>query len=778
MNVKKAIRKIVALGTGAIMIGATIMGATAYSLADYPAPFVTNGAFSGKIVIGAAASTADVLGAVDIAASLQAAAKTDVIVGGTTSTTSVEGGVLIEDSSNQDFNYGDTMSTTAFKKKDFPELLKDGIVEDDSASTEDDYDQSILVGSKPLKYSLVDNDVYSEPVMYLNIDDGVSNYLLTFKVEFDSGDELDIPALGDSETIEMFGQTFTFKNVAVGDDIVLYGSDVTQMVTMGTPIDIEVDGETYTVSIVGANSDGNKIHLQVNDDVKALDDTTSRSGTVGGLKVYIEDIFISNVGGEQASAKLFIGSKEINLGKADGTWNPVQIDNVELDGVEVNMTDTGSDVVSKIYFRIDPEQIENDATGEKYKWLALGDTFVDPMFGVQVNFVEAVPGLMDSSRDYVGLKVSGEDLNLEFTNEAGDEYELPIMQKMTGADNVTFLATNEAGEKFGYFASGTSMVEGAIFILEEDATSTEPVSRIFKYKGLNSDDDAVFADLAASGDIVVSDGDALEDTGVTVTVVSTSAETISLNANTKLNVYTESGMKISWDDISNSAATATITFVEDEQGANKDEITGDTFAAAVTYDSADEELNIAKPSSWLGGADDSYPGGKVYYGISNYGTYYVHDSDDALSLELYVPPEDVDYHIYLAGPDSAVVSVGGSSEGTYYNVNPIAVGVAVLDSDAPAVGSDYLIVVGGPCANSVAAELMGSPADCAAGFEEGKGVIKYWDENKAILVAGYSAKDTQGASRVLANFEQYSLVGDEVEVLVPSLSSLSVNPVQ
>ena len=70
---KKAIKRILALGAGATMIGATIMGAMALTLADYPKPFVTNGMFDGTIVVGEHAATSDVLGAIDIAASLQAA---------------------------------------------------------------------------------------------------------------------------------------------------------------------------------------------------------------------------------------------------------------------------------------------------------------------------------------------------------------------------------------------------------------------------------------------------------------------------------------------------------------------------------------------------------------------------------------------------------------------------------------------------------------------------------------------------------------------------------
>ncbi|MBT7440417.1 hypothetical protein HN789_04195, partial [archaeon] len=65
------------------MLGATILGATAatWDLMDYPAPFVADGQLDDTVlVVGAAAQTADVLGAIDIAAALQAAAVSQTAV--------------------------------------------------------------------------------------------------------------------------------------------------------------------------------------------------------------------------------------------------------------------------------------------------------------------------------------------------------------------------------------------------------------------------------------------------------------------------------------------------------------------------------------------------------------------------------------------------------------------------------------------------------------------------------------------------------------------------
>jgi len=90
MNVKRIMRQMGAAFTGASMVGATIMGAAA-DLSLYPAPFVKDGILNALIVVGAEAKTSDTLGAIDIAASLQAASTSAVQVQGAAGRTSVSG---------------------------------------------------------------------------------------------------------------------------------------------------------------------------------------------------------------------------------------------------------------------------------------------------------------------------------------------------------------------------------------------------------------------------------------------------------------------------------------------------------------------------------------------------------------------------------------------------------------------------------------------------------------------------------------------------------------
>ena len=202
MNVRKAVKRIAALAAGTTMVTATMMGAMAYDLGDYPEPFVKNGLFGGKLVIGKDAQVSDVLGAIDIAASLQAAAKTEVSADGVSSSVSVTGGVALA-SGSDDLIIGDDIdapNTGSYDDADFPDLLADGIVEDDDG-TEYDYTQEIIVPDAQVV--LERDDTYGEdPILAVNVKDAADQHIY-FVVDFQ--DALNVEDLDDSETIELFG---------------------------------------------------------------------------------------------------------------------------------------------------------------------------------------------------------------------------------------------------------------------------------------------------------------------------------------------------------------------------------------------------------------------------------------------------------------------------------------------------------------------------------------------------------------------------------------------
>ena len=93
--------------------------------------------------------------------------------------------------------------------------------------------------------------------------------------------------------------------------------------------------------------------------------------------------------------------------------------------------------------------------------------------------------------------------------------------------------------------------------------------------------------------------------------------------------------------------------------------------------------------------------------------------------------------------------------------------VARLDKEVVDDLYDYnMILIGGPCANSAAAKVMGYPSDCNEGFEVGKARIKMYEHNGffTMVVAGRTALDTRRATSVLADYSNpnYEFKGNEL----------------
>jgi hypothetical protein len=157
---------------------------------------------------------------------------------------------------------------------------------------------------------------------------------------------------------------------------------------------------------------------------------------------------------------------------------------------------------------------------------------------------------------------------------------------------------------------------------------------------------------------------------------------------------------------------------------------------------------------------------EVQYGYSTMGTFleFTSPSSDPNEFTMTYPAKQRLPQVFFT---SGATSSSSTSGGTLTSVE--FVDATKLDSEIAAVDAQNLIAVGGPCVNTVAAELMGNPADCAAGFTPGKGIVKLWDHangNVAMLVAGYSGADTRLLGKVLANTPSKvtGVGGDEVEV--------------
>lgn len=82
---------------------------------------------------------------------------------------------------------------------------------------------------------------------------------------------------------------------------------------------------------------------------------------------------------------------------------------------------------------------------------------------------------------------------------------------------------------------------------------------------------------------------------------------------------------------------------------------------------------------------------------------------------------------------------------------------AVLASEIDDITQENLIVIGGPCANSVSAALLDFPQPCYSSISPNTALVKAFtfENGVSILVAGSSAIDTRRGSRVVANYQDY-----------------------
>jgi hypothetical protein len=783
MNVKKAIKRIAALAAGTTMVTATIMGAMAYDLGDYPMPYIKDGVFNGNLVIGKTADVTDVIGAIDIAASLQAAAKTPVSVDGSTSTVSVTGGVAIK-SSSEDFNFGDKLNDFnggEYDSDDFPTLLADGTIEDDDG-TEYDYEQTIDVGDAELMYG--QNDDYGdEPVFYLDLA-GASDPYLTFNVEM--LDTLDVTALKNSESIDMFGKTYTFDpNHDADGDLTLYGSDTTVVVNQGAPVTVDVNGQEYTIEVLGGNTGASSAIIRVTGDstsTKTL--VAGDSRTMAGLDLFVDDVFISDIGEDTISVNIFVGSEKLVIpaSAVDNATSYQEItigteDNTNIDawvetGADQDLTD-----VEGIHFRVDPTDFTDPTIDDDWNWLTMGNEFTDDLFGFSIAFEGMSPTLDSNSRQMTELTRKGDAYNLVFTNNDGDEYDFELVYAPTDST----LAFGSDGDFLGEaVTAGDDIAEDQYFILESTDTKVgEKTTYIYEVRDTNVDAPATVTlrDIGSGTTKEYRVDDEIADTGVKVATIADG--TFTLDDDTVQEIVTKEGMVVTWSYAANltaaNATDTTISFAEDAE--DLDEASASTLSVMVEPDATDDIVLATATGTYHEASDTD---GNNRYGISDYGTWFNEERDNNGDyMKVYYSGTETDYNVFLNGPDAVVVTSGASSDGTAYNVNEFVVGqIAVYDSDAMSLlGKKPLIVVGGPCVNTVAMDLMGNPEVCWEGFTEGKAIIKSFSAEQAILVAGYSGEDTTGAARVLADYKKYDLTGDEVEVIVTDLNNLEVNAV-
>ncbi len=811
MKVRKAISKIAALGVGGLMVGATLMGAMAQDLSDYPSMFIEDGEFNGYFVVGEAAKGIDTLGVTNIAVSIQAEAttQTQICAGGGSGDVNIDEGI--------ELGKNDVYLGEAINQKDSElaetdlDFLEDGTYkdnQDDCTNCQDndnDYSQKIVLGAATVNYYQDDDDATEGgPYVFAS----KRNALYTYVFEFDESVEYE----DDSDdftttTLEIQGRIYTitdadFDSSGVLDELTLQSGETTIWISQGDVIEKQVGGVTHTIEMVNVAESEDKCGIKIDGSLVWI--ASSDTETVNGVTVGVTDVTaVHSKDYDQDICQINIGADEIVLKDGDN----VEIEGDEIEDAEVTfdndrITTVGAGDGTWMGFNI-------TFTPDEDIYLGVNDDFIDPVFK---NFKFTFGGLETSLNDVIVFDSTGGDATVTFMNIDGKEVEIPmyldssdnvILGEGSDADEVLYLEGNSCN-------TGTlSDCEGAQFLTINGVADE---IHIIEITDLDDDDNEIsFEDIVY--DIEKNEEDlptATSTTGNETEYTFNLGSSIGIfninltgsgavNTTSEISVVNATG--ITFADLSPSGAyqwktknaeaimeVSLISATTDSVNINITERdntdkTPDELVVNATKDSSDDEIEFTgidwATSTNTIDADDSRDPDTWAWSASGATAVYNTDDDNDDHVEVTVYYEAVHAQVFVA-PSGAQFTTTQTDDGCIVcdQVNRIPATVTKLDTDVSSATAQNVVTVGGPCVNSVTATLMGANSEnCAEGFEANKAIIQMVQngDNFGLVVAGLTGKDTLLATRIMHSYEDYDLEGMKMIATTVSESSLSVS---
>lgn len=762
---KRMIRKIVALGTGCAMLGATLLGATATAdLAQYPEPFIKDGNFNALMVIGNTAAPEDIIGGIDVASSLQYYMKqTEQVTITDTTTVELEGKKI--ESAGTKLRYGDLLSDVT--KNILPEDLPNVLVKEGELDGEDneeyEYKTSIKVPDAQITFGEPGNE--DKPIIYLDLNSGVS---WTNVIEFPKA--VDPEELVD-EPINLFGREFTFsgkEGELENDEITLYGAAIDQTFTAGDVTTVKLENEDGTeeeidVEVVGVNtqSDDDKATLKVNGETRSVE--AGKSYHIGGINVYVKEVYAYTAPVTSGGVRLFIGSDKFVL--EDGSGVRTGRGTHEIEGTNVEIVNDGTRI-SKINIMVEPTNFDDEI-----EYIGINeDGITDPVFGTfKLAFTGLTPALdSEDDRDMIEVNPSSNKCKVKWTNKDDTEYNLDMFYEegdvlyFGNDDDRNIVTTNSSVFDDDYFIISNRGYTHMLQLTKVDDDPTEinvkdgSVSHTFSY-----DDNTMKGDLLFNG--YDYEFEVIDTGGNAEIIVKDATDTI----------VTKSGAQLTFlYDQNTTVGQILFNEASDFNDASSDveNTYADVYNITVVYD-GDEVVTRMLGVDWF--SDDS----DDEYAMTPYGSYLKYD-DDNFQIDINYPVDAVIYDVYFAPTDAVSKIIEDKNTVETTTIKKISVGMAKLASEIANIEAQNMIVIGGPCVNRVSAALMNNPGNCAEGFVEGSAKVKLFEHangNVAMMIAGYSAQDTMRAVRVVSEYDKWSgFAGDELEVTGTTLTDISI----
>jgi len=469
MKLRKAIKRIAALGIGATMVGATIFGAMAADLSEYPKPFISDGKFSGVLVIGDKAAAEDVIGVSDIAMSLQYAATTKVSTK-TTATTAVEGDAWRADAANKleitenldaGTNQEGIVNVTKTIDEDELAALADGEISNDKGTA--GYNQYIHFTNSsavgPLEdtagfvfYTEDDDDVTGD-FLYFKSGDLISRYQIEFKTNFESDVEDSTGAsdttglfLGDyeDEKLKILGKEFEIvkakRITTVGNsvELTLMGGAVKDTLQEGETKTYTIDGKDYEVTVTGITDTGTIVaKFTINGETTQSLTDGSSDRMSDGIEIGVTDILPNEAGDvSQDIVTFYLGANKVYM-KDTNVYDKTSSNSLEYGSERIEDSAVyieGSDDNST--FAI--SSISVITTADDDYFVSSGGKLTALMKEPQAllgSYDIEYKGLETTETHPIKIKTSGSDqYELEFTDAGGQQATVPVAYTASGTN--------------------------------------------------------------------------------------------------------------------------------------------------------------------------------------------------------------------------------------------------------------------------------------------------------------------------------------------------------
>src|SRR3989338_7378159 len=760
-------RKIASILSSVVMVSSTVAFATA---ANFSAPFVSGGAADVALVYGSKTATGGVAGGV-----------------------SATGGDFVKIEGATKLSVGKNLTEVKpvnLGKADLPSTLSDVNYQSKDGQTST-VTQEIKLGND-LKYSYFTDSrspINNNPTLGINVNKAnVMNYTATFTPYVES----DVTTAGRLEDIENTDITLLGKNYKLlnaynassSTKLELMGGTVSDTLGLNEQKDYTIGDKKYAVKViyVGQVGNTNEAKLEVNGQTTNKMNIGTTQKLSDGTQFGIRDILYQNFAGGVMKVEFSLGAEKLTIENAA----TIKLNDVE----ETNVKGYISRSESSGKVRIDKITLQWKPT--------------DYVFLYGENSTLTMPGLNSVSFKDAGLTTPVKE-SIKIANSGSKTIALTI-PILAGNDTATTFFTkigNEGSNRNLITGTGTSInfdtdTDEAFVATYQSGTAGESyyldISSITQSSGINYTTirDKVTSQTAGTCSKIQSGGAQCTIGSITLTLSSVSYDnnnlTIAGTAGTFDRVISKEGaliylpvidatatsgtgpgINLTGSNATNTAAWKYSLIEEDKDsniGAGTDSTKGKTLVGTVGWTSDKTEVKSVNAANFSGaqylqvqGTSTTYLG----YAESDLGTKVTYDT---------VPTQDsveFEYHggqsygnLFVTTP-SVTVSSTGATGGAVKELGS----VSVADTEAASVSAKNLIVVGGSCVNSVAADLLGG-ALCGADFQTKTGVgagsfliqtFARTGDKVATLVAGYNAADTTNAAKYLTTQTVDTMVG-------------------